>query len=88
MVLFLKPLKSLTKGGRCGHCKQLAPAYKKAAEHMVGIFTFAAVDCDQAANRGLCAEFGIQGFPTLKLMKSVNGKLQQIGTSFLNNSQH
>jgi len=50
---------------------------------MAGIFTFAAVDCDEAGNRALCAEFGIQGFPTVKLMKPVNGKLQTIGTFFL-----
>jgi protein disulfide-isomerase A6 len=42
---------------------------------MAGIFTFAAVDCDDASNRGLCAEFEIQGFPTLKFMRRHNGKL-------------
>jgi protein disulfide-isomerase A6 len=42
---------------------------------MAGIFTFAAVDCDKAGNRGLCAEFEIQGFPTLKFMGRRNGKL-------------
>jgi len=50
---------------------------------MAGIFTFAAVDCDEAGNRALCAEFGIQGFPTVKLMKPVNGKLQPMGTPLL-----
>ena len=65
---------------RCGHCKTLAPTYTKAAEHMAGIFTFAAVDCDDQQNRGLCQEFGIQGFPTLKFMKSNMGKVDVTGT--------
>lgn len=47
---------------------------------MAGIFTFAAVDCDKAANKPLCAEFGVQGLPTVKLMKPMNGKVQPIGT--------
>jgi protein disulfide-isomerase A6 len=68
---------------RCGHCKNLAPAYTKAAEHMAGIFTFAAVDCDDQQNRGLCQEFDIQGFPTLKFMKSYMGKVDATGTFLL-----
>ena len=64
---------------RCGHCKSLAPAYTKAAEHMAGMFTFAAVDCNEDSNRPLCAEFGVQGFPTIKLMKPYNGKVDAIG---------
>jgi thiol-disulfide isomerase/thioredoxin len=64
---------------RCGHCKNLAPAYTKAAEHMAGIFTFAAVDCDDQQNRGLCQEFGIQGFPTLKFMKPYVGQVDATG---------
>jgi protein disulfide-isomerase A6 len=47
---------------------------------MAGIFTFAAVDCDDQQNRGLCQEFGIQGFPTLKFMKSNMGKVDVTGT--------
>lgn len=47
---------------------------------MAGIFTFAAVDCDEASNRALCQEFEIQGFPTLKFMRSVNGKLDVQGS--------
>lgn len=66
---------------RCGHCKALAPAYTKAAEHMAGIVTFAAVDCDDQNNKKLCAEFDVQGFPTIKFMKPFNGKVDAIGIS-------
>lgn len=29
----------------------------------------AAVDCDEEANKAFCAQFGVQGFPTLKIVK-------------------
>eukprot|EP00392_Amoebophrya_sp_AT5.2_P001811 g1816.t1 len=45
----------------CGHCKQLAPQYEKAAEATKGIVGFVAVE-DQAAMQ----EYGVQGFPTIK----------------------
>ncbi|CAD7971739.1 unnamed protein product [Amoebophrya sp. A25] len=45
----------------CGHCKQLAPEYEKAAQATKGIVGFVAVE-DQAAMQ----EYGVQGFPTLK----------------------
>jgi thiol-disulfide isomerase/thioredoxin len=64
---------------RCGHCKSLAPAYTKAAEHLGGIFLFAAVDCDDKGNRALCQEFDVKGFPTIKLMKPVQGSVDVIG---------
>jgi len=70
----------VTEEYRCGHCKNLAPAYTKAAEHMAGIFTFAAIDCDDQANRALCAEFDIKGFPTIKFMKPLHGKVDALGT--------
>ena len=69
----------VTKTRRCGHCKSLAPVYTKAAEHMAGIVTFAAVDCDDQANRALCAEFDIKGFPTIKFMKPLHGKVDAQG---------
>lgn len=83
------PHKTLLSAGideesRCGHCKSFAPAYSKAAEHMKGTFPFAAIDCDNAANRPLCAEFGVKGFPTVKLMRPVSGNVQPLGTLFLN----
>ena len=32
-----------------------------------GIATVAAVDCDDKGNQPLCGEYGVQGFPTLKV---------------------
>ena len=68
---------------RCGHCKNLAPGYTKAAEHMAGIFTFAAVDCAEQSNQELCQEFDVKGFPTIKFMKPSQGKLDVRGSQLL-----
>ncbi|KAJ2741140.1 hypothetical protein GGI20_005396 [Coemansia sp. BCRC 34301] len=53
----------------CGYCKSLVPEYEKAAKRAQGsgIGKFYAVDCDNDKNRGLCARFNVQGFPTLKV---------------------
>lgn len=51
----------------CGHCKNLKPEYTKAAKTLKGLATVAAIDCDEDQNKALCAKFGIQGFPTVKL---------------------
>ncbi|TPX38506.1 hypothetical protein SeMB42_g06696 [Synchytrium endobioticum] len=51
----------------CGHCKNLAPEYRKAARQLKGIAKVVAVDCDDASNRPLCAQYQVQGFPTLKI---------------------
>jgi Thioredoxin len=50
---------------------------------MSGIFTFAAVDCDDQINQGLCQEFDIKGFPTIKFMRPVQGKLDVRGSKKL-----
>uniref|UniRef100_A0A7S0R2Q6 protein disulfide-isomerase n=1 Tax=Chlamydomonas leiostraca TaxID=1034604 RepID=A0A7S0R2Q6_9CHLO len=50
----------------CGHCKNLAPEWEKAAKAMKGTVTVAAVDAD--AHKDLGSEFGIQGFPTIKFL--------------------
>lgn len=34
---------------------------------MQGIATVAVVDCDDKGNQQLCGEYGVQGFPTLKV---------------------
>ncbi|KAH6663227.1 hypothetical protein B0J14DRAFT_609596 [Halenospora varia] len=53
----------------CGHCKNLQPAYEKAAQSLAGLAKVAAVDCDEEANKPFCGKFGVQGFPTLKIIK-------------------
>ncbi|XP_042397783.1 protein disulfide isomerase-like 2-3 [Zingiber officinale] len=49
----------------CGHCKALAPAWEKAATVLKGVVTVAALDAD--AHSALAQEYGIQGFPTIKV---------------------
>ncbi|KIW65848.1 protein disulfide-isomerase domain [Phialophora macrospora] len=53
----------------CGHCKNLQPAYEKAAKSLAGLAKVAAVDCDDEANKAFCGQMGVQGFPTLKIVK-------------------
>ena len=54
---------------RCGHCKNLKPAYEKAAKSLSGIAKVAAVNCDEESNKPFCGSMGVQGFPTLKIIK-------------------
>ena len=49
----------------CGHCKSLAPEYKKAAKALKGVMTVAAIDLDKYKSMG--GPYGIKGFPTIKL---------------------
>jgi len=51
----------------CGHCKNLAPHYAKAADKLKGMVTFGVVDCTE--EQELCQENGIQGYPTLKVFE-------------------
>ncbi|EXJ88612.1 hypothetical protein A1O1_05542 [Capronia coronata CBS 617.96] len=53
----------------CGHCQNLKPAYEKAAKHLSGLAKVAAVNCDDDANKAFCGQMGVQGFPTLKIVK-------------------
>ncbi|KAJ1724323.1 hypothetical protein LPJ53_001406 [Coemansia erecta] len=51
----------------CGHCKNLEPEYERAASKAQGVAKFYAVNCDEDKNRGLCAQYNVQGYPTLKV---------------------
>lgn len=51
---------------RCGHCKALQPAWEQAAKALKGIVNVGAVDADQ--HKSLGGEYGVKGFPTIKLM--------------------
>eukprot|EP01138_Halocafeteria_seosinensis_P005308 gb/GECG01005427.1/.p1 GENE.gb/GECG01005427.1/~~gb/GECG01005427.1/.p1 ORF type:complete len:449 (+),score=64.58 gb/GECG01005427.1/:1-1347(+) len=49
----------------CGHCRNLAPEYKKVARALKGIVKIGAVDADE--NRNLASRYQIQGFPSIKV---------------------
>jgi len=51
----------------CGHCKNLAPQYKIAANKLKGLAKVVAVNCDDDNNKPICGQMGIQGFPTIKV---------------------
>ncbi|KAL2317034.1 hypothetical protein Fmac_030910 [Flemingia macrophylla] len=49
----------------CGHCQALTPIWEKAATVLKGVVTVAALDAD--AHQSLAQEYGIRGFPTIKV---------------------
>ncbi|XP_058220147.1 protein disulfide isomerase-like 2-3 [Rhododendron vialii] len=49
----------------CGHCKALTPIWEKTATVLKGVATVAALDAD--AHQSLAQEYGIKGFPTIKV---------------------
>jgi protein disulfide-isomerase A6 len=53
----------------CGHCKNLKPAWETAAKSLAGIAKVAAMNCDDEKNKPLCGQMGVQGFPTLKIVR-------------------
>ncbi|KAL0575917.1 hypothetical protein V5O48_006063 [Marasmius crinis-equi] len=59
MVAFVAPW--------CGHCQRMTPEFSKAAKNMSPLVPFYAIDCDDDKNKPLCAEQGVQGFPTVKV---------------------
>lgn len=58
MVAFVAPW--------CGHCKALGPEFTAAANSLSPLIPFYAIDCDESANKPLCGEHQVQGFPTIK----------------------
>jgi protein disulfide-isomerase A1 len=59
----------------CGHCKQLAPEYAKAATALANDMStsslkLAKVDATATDNKDLGTKYGVEGFPTLKLFRS------------------
>ena len=55
----------------CGHCKALAPNYEAAAKRLAADSSpavLASVDC--TVEKDLCSQYGVKGFPTLKLFRA------------------
>jgi protein disulfide-isomerase A6 len=49
----------------CGHCKNLAPEWEKAAKALKGVVKVGAVD--MTTDQSVGQPYNIQGFPTIKL---------------------
>ena len=64
----------------CGHCQNLKPAYEKAAKSLTGLAKVAAVNCDAEENKPFCGSMGVQGFPTLKIVRPNTKKPGSRGT--------
>jgi len=52
----------------CGHCKNLAPHWEKAAKELEGKVKLGAVDA--TVHGSLASKYGIKGYPTIKVFKS------------------
>lgn len=52
----------------CGHCKQLAPEYEKAARVLKGRVPLATVDATKEKN--LAKRYSVKGYPTLKFFRN------------------
>ncbi|MCJ1283767.1 hypothetical protein MMC26_003098 [Xylographa opegraphella] len=66
----------------CGHCKNLKPAYEKAAKSLEGLANVAAVNCDDEENKAFCGSMGIKGFPTLKTVRPTLKKGKSIRVDY------
>ncbi|BAS79203.1 Os02g0554900, partial [Oryza sativa Japonica Group] len=56
----------------CGHCNQLAPEYEAAAAALRSHdppVVLAKVDASADLNRGLAGEHGVQGYPTIRILR-------------------
>ncbi|KAK6938390.1 hypothetical protein RJ641_031898, partial [Dillenia turbinata] len=64
----------------CGHCKNLAPEYEKAASILSSHdppVVLAKVDANDEANKELASGFEIRGFPTLKILRNGGRNIQE-----------
>ncbi|KAH8374103.1 hypothetical protein KR200_001597 [Drosophila serrata] len=55
----------------CGHCRRFAPTYKVIAEHLLPwseVLIVAAIDCAAEENNGVCRNYEVMGYPTLRYL--------------------
>ncbi|CAL6027390.1 Protein_disulfide isomerase [Hexamita inflata] len=58
----------------CGHCQQFKPDYEAASKKLKNIVDLVAVDCDKEANKPLCGQMEVKGFPTVKMFNHKGSK--------------
>jgi protein disulfide-isomerase A6 len=58
----------------CGHCQKLAPEWEKAATNLKDIVPVGKVDC--TVHQGLCGQYGVQGYPTIKIFSQKGKKVE------------
>ncbi|CAL1362421.1 unnamed protein product [Linum trigynum] len=64
----------------CGHCKNLAPEYEKAAAALSSHdppIALAKVDANEEANKELATQYEVRGFPTLKILRNGGKAIQE-----------
>ncbi|KAG2318666.1 hypothetical protein Bca4012_055138 [Brassica carinata] len=64
----------------CGHCKQLAPEYEKAASELsshVPPVVLAKIDASEETNREFATQHEVQGFPTIKIFRNGGKAVQE-----------
>lgn len=62
----------------CGHCKKLAPEYDEAAAALKEKnIPLVKVDCTAEAD--LCKDYGVEGYPTVKVFRGLNNVKQYPG---------
>jgi len=64
----------------CGHCKTMAPEFKKAATELKALgLNIALGDVDATVDNDLAQRFGVEGFPTLKFFKKNADNAMEFG---------
>lgn len=53
----------------CGYCQKMKGVMERASKNLQDIVQVASVNCDLAKNKPLCAQYRIQGFPTLMVFR-------------------
>jgi len=68
----------------CGHCKRFSPTYKSLAESVKdwhSVVKIAALNCADELNKDVCRQFGVRGYPTLRMIpaRTSSGSGYEVG---------
>ena len=70
----------------CGFCQRFAPTFDKITKDKAikNNYAVAFVNCEKPENHKLMEEYGVQGFPTVYVIKEDNSKVQLENNTFFN----